>query len=731
MVFTAPAPLPPLSGARRRRRGATARAARSRRAVRLQPRRARGRARLGRRAARRSLRTASLAGLGRRRRAGARRRSTNVAAALARAGARPGHVVRTRMYVTDISALGGGRRAPTARCFGDVRPVDRDGRRDRADRPADARRDRGRRVRRRPARPAPDRARVRAASARSVRRVAAACPAPCPPPAATLPPTPRCGPGRSARSSAMRGWRDGPFLLAAAPGRGQDAARRSSSRASCCASGRSRASRVVCPTAPLTRQWAEAAGAARRAPRARRRRAAPAAGLRRRRRHLRARGDGRRERWSRQCARAARSSSPTRRITSARSWPGARASRPAFARRAALAAAVGHAVSLRRRRRSRACATTRRRRRARRHLHLRRRGARRHLPARSTFVPYDGTLQWRSRRRRHRVVVRRRAHRPRGGAPLPHGDLDRARRRPAADPARGARAAASRCAPAGTATPAGSSSPPTARTRGAVAKVLREVTGKRAGRRPAHRGARGARSSPRSRPRREPWIVAVNMVSEGVDIPRLRVGVYATAAKTPLIFRQIVGRFVRTIPGRPAEPSWLYLPGRPGAAPARRRGRDASCATSCARPARRTGALDERAGAARDRARPSGEAFVPRRRRRRAAAGALRRRPGRRRGAVAPAAVPAPGAEPAADGDPSRPGAPGLRAPRAAARQAPPPRRRPAPPRRPQPRRDQRAGSTARAASASVERRDDRAARALDRAAARRARGGRRSAARR
>ena len=27
---------------------------------------------------------------------------------------------------------------------------------------------------------------------------------------------------------------------------------------------------------------------------------------------------------------------------------------------------------------------------------------------------------------------------------------------------------------------------------------------------------------------RDPWIVAVNMVSEGVDIPRLRVGVYAT-----------------------------------------------------------------------------------------------------------------------------------------------------------------------------------------------------------
>jgi hypothetical protein len=61
----------------------------------------------------------------------------------------------------------------------------------------------------------------------------------------------------------------------------------------------------------------------------------------------------------------------------------------------------------------------------------------------------------------------------------------------------------------------------------------------------------------------ERWIVAVNMVSEGVDIPRLRVGVYATAAKTPLIFRQIVGRFVRTIPGRPLEPSWLFLPADP------------------------------------------------------------------------------------------------------------------------------------------------------------------------
>lgn len=42
------------------------------------------------------------------------------------------------------------------------------------------------------------------------------------------------------------------------------------------------------------------------------------------------------------------------------------------------------------------------------------------------------------------------------------------------------------------------------------------------------------------------WLVAVRMVSEGVDIQRLAVGVYATKIRTPLFFRQVVGRFVRT-----------------------------------------------------------------------------------------------------------------------------------------------------------------------------------------
>jgi superfamily II DNA or RNA helicase len=45
---------------------------------------------------------------------------------------------------------------------------------------------------------------------------------------------------------------------------------------------------------------------------------------------------------------------------------------------------------------------------------------------------------------------------------------------------------------------------------------------------------------------REPWIVAVHMVSEGVDIPRLRVGVFATNVVTEMYFRQFCGRFVRT-----------------------------------------------------------------------------------------------------------------------------------------------------------------------------------------
>jgi len=62
---------------------------------------------------------------------------------------------------------------------------------------------------------------------------------------------------------------------------------------------------------------------------------------------------------------------------------------------------------------------------------------------------------------------------------------------------------------------------------------------------------------------RERWLVSVLMVSEGVDIPRLRVGVYATPARTELFFRQVVGRFVRRTPMPRSQMSYLLMPADP------------------------------------------------------------------------------------------------------------------------------------------------------------------------
>jgi superfamily II DNA or RNA helicase len=59
------------------------------------------------------------------------------------------------------------------------------------------------------------------------------------------------------------------------------------------------------------------------------------------------------------------------------------------------------------------------------------------------------------------------------------------------------------------------------------------------------------------------WLVAVRMVSEGVDIPRLRVGVYATPTTTDLFFRQAVGRLVRWTAGERDQRAWLYMPDDP------------------------------------------------------------------------------------------------------------------------------------------------------------------------
>lgn len=59
------------------------------------------------------------------------------------------------------------------------------------------------------------------------------------------------------------------------------------------------------------------------------------------------------------------------------------------------------------------------------------------------------------------------------------------------------------------------------------------------------------------------WIVAVRMVSEGVDIPRLRIAVFATTTTTELFFRQAVGRVVRWTPGVPRQKAYFFVPDDP------------------------------------------------------------------------------------------------------------------------------------------------------------------------
>ena len=54
------------------------------------------------------------------------------------------------------------------------------------------------------------------------------------------------------------------------------------------------------------------------------------------------------------------------------------------------------------------------------------------------------------------------------------------------------------------------------------------------------------------------WMVAVRMVSEGVDVPRLAVGVYATNTSTSLFFAQAVGRFVRA--RKRGETATVFIP---------------------------------------------------------------------------------------------------------------------------------------------------------------------------
>lgn len=91
----------------------------------------------------------------------------------------------------------------------------------------------------------------------------------------------------------------------------------------------------------------------------------------------------------------------------------------------------------------------------------------------------------------------------------------------------------------------------------AYAKVLESITGEK----PTLVLSDEAKSSARIdefSASTDRWMVAVRMVSEGVDVPRLAVGVYATATQTPLFFAQAVGRFVRL--RRKGELATVFLP---------------------------------------------------------------------------------------------------------------------------------------------------------------------------
>ena len=94
----------------------------------------------------------------------------------------------------------------------------------------------------------------------------------------------------------------------------------------------------------------------------------------------------------------------------------------------------------------------------------------------------------------------------------------------------------------------------------AYARILRQITGK---------GATVVLSDDPAASKKisrfavgdDRWMVAVRMVSEGVDVPRLMVGVYATSTSTPLFFAQAIGRFVRV--RKRGEVASVFLPSVP------------------------------------------------------------------------------------------------------------------------------------------------------------------------
>lgn len=54
------------------------------------------------------------------------------------------------------------------------------------------------------------------------------------------------------------------------------------------------------------------------------------------------------------------------------------------------------------------------------------------------------------------------------------------------------------------------------------------------------------------------WIIAVGMISEGTDIPRLQVCCYLSRIRTELHYRQVLGRVLRRT-GEPDDQAWLFM----------------------------------------------------------------------------------------------------------------------------------------------------------------------------
>lgn len=92
-----------------------------------------------------------------------------------------------------------------------------------------------------------------------------------------------------------------------------------------------------------------------------------------------------------------------------------------------------------------------------------------------------------------------------------------------------------------------------------IAKVIEEITGNKPPVIVSEDG-NGNEKINEFRRNSDRWLVSVKMVSEGVDIPRLRIGAYLTITKAELFFRQAVGRFVRVLSHLQYQDAFIFIP---------------------------------------------------------------------------------------------------------------------------------------------------------------------------